>query len=157
MEDVRGYILTVIAAAMICGILNTIMDKKGTMTAAVKMLTGLFMAVAVLSPWIHLRVNDFQDLTTYWEASASDAAAQGEKMAQEATAAIIKQQTEAYILDKAASLELDIDVEVRLGSDNPLIPEKVIIRGSASPYGKGRLCQWIAEDLGIPEENQIWT
>lgn len=157
MDSLRQYLLTVIAASIICAVVNALMEKKGTLTAAIKMLTGLFLVVAVLSPLVSLQLSNMGDFTHDLEIAAGNAVASGEEMAREATAAIIKEKTEAYILDKAASLELDIEVEVRLDSANPLLPDKVYLKGSVSPYAKARLCQCITDDLGIPEEKQIWT
>jgi len=157
VEDIRQYLLTVIAAAILCAVVNTIMENKGTLTAIIKMLTGLFLAVTVLSPLISVQLSDFSAYMQGLDNTADEAVSRGEEMAQDAAAAIIIEKTEAYILDKAASLELDIEVEVRLGSANPLIPDTVYLRGSVSPYAKKRLCQFITDDLGIPEENQIWT
>ena len=157
MDGLRSYILSVVAAAVLCTVVNALIGKKSTNSAVVKMLTGLFMAVTVLSPWVDLNVLDFQLVTGNISDVADAAIAQGEEMAQDALEAIIKQDTEAYILDKAASMALNIEVEVMLGSTNPPLPEKVYLKGSVSPYAKSILCQCIATDLGIPEENQIWT
>ena len=157
MEDIRQYLLTVIAAAIICAVVNTIMENKGTLTAISKMLTGLFLAITVLSPLVSVHLSDFSGYIQGLDAAANEAVSRGEEMAQNATAAIIIEKTEAYILDKAASLELDIEVEVRLSSTNPLTPETVYLKGSISPYAKEQLRQYISNDLGIPGENLIWT
>ena len=157
MGDIRQYLLTIITAAIICAVVNTIMENKGTITAITKMLTGLFLTVAVVSPLVSVQLSDFSGYVRGLDAAANEAVSRGEEMAQNATAAIIIEKTEAYILDKAASLELNIEVEVRLSSTNPLTPETVYLKGSISPYAKECLRQYISNDLGIPGENLIWT
>ena len=157
MENLQGYIMSVIGAAMICGVVNAFIGKKGAHGAIVKMLTGLFLTVTVLSPWFSVRIMEWNSFLDDVDASAEDAAAMGEEMALDSMKAIIKERAEAYILDKAASMALNIQVEVMFGSKDPLLPEKVYLKGAVSPYAKERLCQCITADLGIPEVQQIWT
>ena len=78
-------------------------------------------------------------------------------MTKEAIAAGIKSRTQAYILDKAMALELQLQVEVVLSEDEIPVPEEVRLAGKASPYAKARLQQIIKEDLGIDKEHLIWT
>lgn len=157
MESIREYLLCITAAAIVCSITVGLMGKKGAYGALIKLLTGLFLTVTVISPWTKLDLADISAYTEGLSIDAGDAVAHGESVANEATAAIIKSQTEAYILDKAASMDLDIEVEVTLSSEAPPVPATVSVTGEVSPYAKERLRQCIANDLGIPEENQSWN
>lgn len=85
---------------------------------------------------------------------AEDAAAMGENLARDSMADIIKEETEAYILDKAADLHANLRVEVAVGEDN--LPAAVTISGEASPYARRQIQAMIANDLGISKENQKW-
>ena len=85
---------------------------------------------------------------------AEDAAAMGENLARDSMADIIKEETEAYILDKAADLHANLHVEVTVGEDN--LPVAVTISGEASPYARRQIQAIIANDLGIAKENQKW-
>ena len=85
---------------------------------------------------------------------AEDAAAMGENLARDSMADIIKEETEAYILDKAADLHANLRVEVTVGEDN--LPAAVTISGEASPYARRQIQAMIANDLGISKENQKW-
>ena len=85
---------------------------------------------------------------------AKDAAAMGEKLARDSMADIIKEETEAYILDKAADLHVNLHVEVTVGEDN--LPTAVTLSGEASPYARRQIQAIIANDLGIAKENQKW-
>ena len=87
-------------------------------------------------------------------ADAEDAAAMGENLARDSMADIIKEETEAYILDKAADLHANLRVEVAVGEDN--LPAAVTISGEASPYARRQIQAMIANDLGISKENQKW-
>lgn len=157
MEGIRQYLLTIVAAAIVCSVVTNIVGKNGANAAVVKLLTGLFLAVTVISPWTKMQIIDFSAYADGLSAQAEDAAAYGESIANEEMSAIIKSRTEAYILDKAASLGLDLTVEVTVSGSNPPQPYTVTIHGAAAPYAKQQLQNMIANDLGIPEENQLWT
>lgn len=154
MEGLRGYILSVISAAFVLAILNTLVDKKGSAGMLLRLIGGLFLTFTLISPVIDLDFTGIFDYLEEFSESGSDAAVSGELMAREEYRTIIKDKLEAYILDKAKDLGLDLTVEVTLGDDD--VPEEVIIRGVASPYGKARLQQMITQDLGIAKENQLW-
>lgn len=157
VEDIRQYLLSVTAAALLCAIINGIVGKKGTYSTAIKLVTGLFMAVTVIAPWLQLEITDFTNYSESLLTEAEDIAASGELMAHKELAAIIKSQTETYILDKATALNLEVTVEVTMSNSDPPIPCAVSLQGAASPYAKQMLSQYIANDLGIPEESQLWT
>ena len=60
-----------------------------------------------------------------------------ENLARDSMADIIKEETEAYILDKAADLHANLRVEVAVGEDN--LPAAVTISGEASPYARRQI------------------
>ena len=70
--------------------------------------------------------------------------------------AIIIEQLQAYILDKAADLGAELEVEILMPDDGSGQPQGVVLRGAVSPYAKTRLQQIIAEDLDIAKEKQQW-
>lgn len=157
MEDIKQYLLTVTAASILCGILVTLLGKKSASGSIVKVLCGLFLSVSVVAPWAKIQLLDLATYTDNLQLEASQYAANGENTASEELAAIINQQTQAYILDKADSLGLDIAVEVTLNDQEPPVPYTVVITGSAAPYAKEVLSQFIANDLSVPKERQKWS
>lgn len=156
MEGLRKYVITVTAAALICGIVTGMVKKDGS-GELVKMLCGLALAFTVLRPISGFRIEDvsLEGLTTFEEGERI--AAQGEKNTREAVADIIKTETEAYILDKAAALDISLTAEVSLSEDTIPVPVGVILSGAVSPYARSRLTNVIEKELGIPKENQVWT
>lgn len=153
MNDAAQYILSVTAAAVLTAIVH-VLAGSGTMGALVKLLGGLFMALTVLSPLVRLELPDLGDWLAVYAADGEDAAAAGEAMAKEASNAIIKEELEAYIMDKAALYGASLEVEVSL--DEGGIPVSVTLTGAVSPYARTRLTQTIREDLGVGEEAQQW-
>lgn len=153
MEAVRQYIISVVAAALLCGIVTGLMPG-GQASQIIKMVCGLFLAYTVLQGLTGLDIR-FPDWESFAATDARQAAAMGESLGEEAQAQVIKEQTRAYILDKATALGLTLEVEVTL--DEEKIPREVTIKGQASPYERQRLQSIIALELGISKENQQWT
>ncbi|HIT33040.1 MAG TPA: hypothetical protein IAC31_00200 [Candidatus Faecousia intestinigallinarum] len=157
MALIGKYLVSVAAAAILCGIVTTLLGKKGTISAVIKLVCGIFLCFTVLRPWKSSGLADWTDFTGDIAADASGAVQRGETAAREAMAESIKSQTEAYILDKAAALEAVVRVEVTLMEGDPPLPGSVEIKGNISPYAKARLSQVLEEELGIPKEEQRWT
>ena len=156
MDEIRHYLISVTACAIICGIVTGLSGKNSAHGTIIKLISGLFLALTVISAWVKVQLIDFSDYMDSFSCEASVWAADGESIAYGELSAIIKEQTEAYILDKAISMGLNIEVEVTLDSSNPPIPSAVSINGSISPFSKEKLSRYIADDLGIPEESQLW-
>ena len=156
IASVKGYLLGIIAAALVCGLISRLVKDKGAAGACVKLIAGLFLVFTVISPLAGLSITGpdiwFGDYTDTADLIASE----GERYSVEAMAAVIKSRTEAYILDKALALELQLQVEVVLSEDDIPVPAMVRINGKASPYARARLQQIIQEDLQIDKEHQIW-
>ena len=157
MDNIRQYLLSITAAAVICAIINALSGKKGTTSAVVKLLSGLFLTLSVISPLLNLEHLDFSLFSGDLTEQAASAALQGERMAFDAVGEIIKQRTQAYILDKAASMDLDIEVEVQLDDTDLPKPCAVAIKGTVSPYSREVLSQYIANNLAIAKEDQQWS
>lgn len=156
MEDIRQYLLTVVTASIISAIAIRIIGKTGAFASIVKLLAGIFIVITVISPWTKLKLNDLSSYFSDLELQAADAAQLGESLAVDAKASIIRTQIEAYILDKASELEVNVEVEVVITGTLVPQPESVTIKGAVSPFEKQRLGQIIADDLGIPREKQLW-
>lgn len=156
MDGIREYILCITAAALVCSALKLLMGEKGTMAAMVKLLCGLFLCITAVRPLIRLEIGDLSGYVQSFGVDASLAASEGEAAAAKAFSAIIKSETEAYILDKAESVEAAVTVEVTLSGDDPPLPCAVTITGACSPYAKTALRTFIEQDIGIPREAQTW-
>ena len=152
MEALRQYILSVVAAALLCGLVTGVMPS-GRAKQIIRMVCGLFLAYTVLQglTGMEWRMPQWTDLAAD---DARQAAALGESIGEESRAKIISEQTRAYILDKAAALGLALEAEVTL--DEGLVPRSVTIRGQAAPYERRQLQSTIALELGIPKEKQQW-
>ena len=148
--------LSVVAAALICGIVRRLTGEKGTQGAIAKLLTGIFLALAVVSPLAKVELGRLTDIALEYHTEGQSSAAIGEEMTRQAISASIKAQTEAYILDKAAALEVTLSVEVEMSDERIPVPCGVRLTGAVSPNAKSKLSGIITEELGIEKERQQW-
>lgn len=156
MEALRQYIISVTAAAMITGILSGIV-KNSPAKELLRMLCGLFLAIVFLRPIWNLDPNDMLPDTFLDFRAGKGSAAVGEKIARSAMADIIKSETEAYILDKASAMGVTLTATVTLSEDTIPIPVAAQLTGNISPYHRKQLSNILQTELGITEENQLWT
>lgn len=147
--------LSVICAALVCGIL-TDMSAKTTFEKLIRLLCSVFLAVTVVYPLIRYRFPGWNTDMSIFQPGDEDAVAQGEKIYFQSIASIIRTETEAYILKEAKSIGADLTVAVELDAGNPPAPESVTIRGNFEASVETTLSQLIADELGIPKEHQTW-
>lgn len=152
----KEYILGIIAAGIICGIVQNLVSSKTATGRILRLLTGILMVITILSPVVNVSFTNISDYLDEINTQGDIYANYGSAMANESVCAIIKDQAEAYILDKADRMNLDISVEVALDEYNNSVPCEVTIAGNLSPYAKEVLGSYIEENLGIAKEYQRW-
>ncbi|MBR6596043.1 MAG: hypothetical protein IKK72_05690 [Oscillospiraceae bacterium] len=156
MDGIREYLISVTAAALLCGILKSLMGEKGSSAALVRLICGIFLALTVIRPLKELNLQDLSLLPTGLLEEARATSGEGEEYTRLAKEDLIKQQCEAYILDKAQTLEASIQVEILISQEGDPIPAGSIITGNLSPYARNQLSETLTEELGIPQEDQKW-
>lgn len=155
MEAINAYLVRVTAAALLCAIAGRL-AFSGLTGAVIRTVCGVFLALVVVAPWKDLQLTGLTDITSDIRLDADTAVAEGENSAQEAMAELISEQVRAYILDKAADLGLELEVDVELSAETVPMPVAVTLRGAASPYAKAALQDDIRDSLGIGKEAQTW-
>lgn len=155
MTDIRSYILSVTAAAILCAMITALAGKGGSQASLLKLMTGVVLAAVVIRPVAEVTTVNLNRYLDTLNADAMAAVEAGTMLAKEKTTARIKEQLESYILDKAAALKLDISVEVTL-DERTRLPAAVEIYGTASPSARESLNAMLCSDLGIPVEGLIW-
>lgn len=157
MQDIHEYLIGVVAAALLCGAATTLVGSKNTMGVVVKLMAGLLMLLAVIRPWVQVSLNGISGWNSDLTAEGMGIVSSGEKMAEEAYRASIKQQLEAYILDEAKALDCALTVEVILSDEQIPVPIRATLSGDISPYARQTITTLLTEKLGIQREDQIWT
>ena len=157
VDSIRQYLLSIISAALVAGLILRLINIKTAHGTLIKIITGIFVLSTVIAPWAKLRLDDFLFYFDNIEADAEREVLKGEEASDAAVRSIIKEQVETYILEKASSMGTQLTITVSLSADNPPLPISIKIKGDASPYTKMKLKQIIENDIGIPEDRQIWT
>lgn len=154
MEGLREYLLRLLWAALVCGIVNR--TANGSVCAPViRLLCGVFLTVVLVQPLGSFSFDAPLQWTQGLETAAADAVRQGSREAQAQKEAIIKARLEAYIVEKAAQAGASVTADITLGGDG--LPRAVTVTGALSPAAKRKLRQVMTEVLGIPEVRQQWN
>ena len=156
MELLRSIVLSVVSASFVLAILGGLLDEKGSASALLRLIGGVFLVLTILTP---LTKMDFSGIDGYLEsfsADGEDIAANGAACAENEYRTIIKERVEAYILDKAAAAGASLSVEVTLSDEDVPVPVWIRLSGEITPDAKGQLQQILEEELGIAKEDQIW-
>ena len=153
MEAIRDYLFSVTAAALICGAVSCIIGKNGGISKLLKLLCGIFLAAAVIKPVVDVKIDDLSFFSNRLGVDADQVVAIGKEMAADEMNRIIKEKSEAYILDKAMSLGAKVEVMIKLENS---VPTGITVKGDVSPFLKSQLSACIIQDLGILQEDQIW-
>lgn len=156
-ETIGKYLLSVIASAMLLN-LTQILLPKGSVRKVAGFLGGLLIVLAVLSPVVDLDMSSLADSLTQFQFETEAMGAGLAENDREWMAAIIKDQCETYIWDKANTLSADLEVEVILSEEDEYpIPVSVKLTGKATPEQKSRIAECISGDMGIPVQRQEWN
>ena len=153
MNGLIQYLISITAAGILCGFVKVAFESNSASNAVIRLIAGLIMVFTVIAPITNAELVELPVLSAEMTTDAYSASTIGKEMAQLAVDSIITEELEAYILDKAASVGADIQVELRLSES---CPAGIVIFGSVSPGTKQQLQQVLETDLGIAKENQQW-
>lgn len=156
MEFWKEYLIRIVCAAILCTVAAMLIQGDSVNAKLTRLLCSLYLTVCVISPITQMYITDLDEYFHQFDVDVDAAVLEGEKIAQEQTSGIIKSNTESYILDKASSLGLSIDVEVTVSDSVPMIPIEASLTGTAAPLYKNQLQNWIEDELGIEKEHQKW-
>ena len=150
---VRSWLTSIAAVTMLLTVIQPL-APEGAIRKLVGFTGGLLLLAALLQPVlrtdlerIHLDFSDYADAIET-RAEELDAAAKEE------LAAIIAGRTAAYISDKADALGLSVTALVATETEEggSPVPVSAELEGTYSE----ELADWMALELGIPAERQVW-
>lgn len=156
MEWLQTYIMSVIAAAVLCAVSLGLAGRSGAGASVLRLVCGVIMAAVILKP---LGTVPLPDLSVYFEdleAQAQAAVSLGTEKTYEELSASIRQQTRTYIQNKAIELGAELEITVELDDGQVPVPVSVTLSGTISPTAKAALSELLCDELGIGKEDQIW-
>ncbi len=156
MEALGHYILSVTSAAVLFGILQTLIAKNSMFHTLIRMIGGLFLTFTLIAPAVDIDLDRLLSIPFDFSQQGTAIAVQGKQISDVHFKDIIKDRCEAYILDKALYYQSHLEIEITLNEDEIPIPNAVRLQGQITPYAKSAMQEWIVKDIGIPRENQKW-
>ena len=152
MSGFRTWLFGIVAAAMVLSILYALIPKGALLTIA-KCTGGLVMLLVVLRPLLTLDMDSLRWQYEAWEGAIQQQTEAYTDANRQEMAAIIQQETAAYISEKAAELGLTCSPEVTCQlQDGVPFPVEVTMDIPKN----AALSRIIAADLGIDEAHQRW-
>lgn len=158
MGAARDWLLSVIAASLICALADALMPQ-GAVRRVGRLVCGLVLLWAVLSPLAGLDMSGGRQWVEDCMAALELREAELSETVNGQMKVIIEQEYGAYIVDKAAQLGLSccVQVECCLSEEGLYLPVRVRVSGALTQSGQAQILRIIAEDLGIPESEQLYT
>lgn len=158
MAGLRGWLLALVAASLICALADALMPK-GAVKRVGRLVCGLVLASAILSPLAGLDVESGQSWLERHLASVEFQRAELEEEVNGQMKVIIEQEYAAYIVDKAAQLGLDCTarVECERSEDGVYLPARTETSGLWTAGAQEKLIRVIETDLGVPRERQFYV
>lgn len=142
-----------ITAALITGLLCNL-PGSGPGKDGIRLIGSLVLIITILRPAASLDLSSLlTEAFAFQTGIAQTYADAGTKIKIDAVNEIIEQKTKAYILDKAAQLDVELSAEITVTDG---IPVAARLSGSVSPNVRQRLSAFLDEELGIPKERQAW-
>ena len=153
IAGVRSWLTSITAVTLMLTVVQTLVPE-GTLRKITGFTGGLLLLAALLQPVLRTDLGGLRlDLSGYGGA-IEERWAELYTAGKEELAAIIAERTAAYISDKADALGLEVTVRVETepGEEGTPLPVAAEREGSYSQD----LADWIAGELGIPAEWQVW-
>lgn len=157
MGAVRGWLLTVIAASLICALADALMPP-GAVRRVGRLVCGLVLLGAILSPLTGLDLSGGQRWLEDYLASLDSREEELARTVNSQMKVIIEQEYAAYIVDKAAGLGLtcSVQVECEASEEGLYLPARARVSGPLTGEEQARIFQIIREDLGVPESELLY-
>lgn len=156
MYAIKEYIFTVIAVSIIVSLVKSLSQFSG-IGKQIRFLCGLILTMTFLQPLLRLSIPDLSEFRLPSASYDANPIIAGQVYFEESVSEIIKEQTESYILSKAAELGAMITVTIQMDWNNPPVPYSVYIGGEYTHEQKMTLTNMISNDIRITQENQIWN
>ena len=154
MDGLKNYLIAVCSAAILSAILKQLIGKSKMSSGTVNLLSGLFVAICIISPWKDFSLQDLEIYNPLHTQLGQSYVETGKRITQNQIDAIISEKIESYILEKTNQLHLQVEVRVELAEDG--VPFKSIVSGKLSPEEKKTLSAFLEKEIGIQKEMQIW-
>lgn len=160
MSEILAQWIKGIAAAALIGSVALIITPNGKVKNVLKVVCGLALLIAMISPFIGLSGGDVGLDISRYKAQADKIAGDAAQKAGEMNRAIIEDRCRAYIMDKAAALGIEdfgCEVLCRWSEEQFWYPYEARLSGKPTAQQKNLLTAYLESELGVSAQRQYWT
>lgn len=153
------WVRAIAGAALICAA-ATALTPKGKVKNVLKLICGIVLITAMINPIIK---QDFPSMSldmAKYRKDADEIIGSVEEKKNNLSRTIIENELEAYILDKAQSLNTElasVDVMAKWGDEGCWYPYEVYITANIPQREQNLISNSIQAELGVPNERQYWS
>lgn len=150
----REWLTGIVGVTLLLSAAQTFIPD-GSVKQAASLISGLVLLLAILRPVLetdlkHVSI-EIGDYETAIEEAQKDLKAENQRELKE----LIETRTGTYILDKAETLGLSLNVSVRAEENADGIPVPALVELEGTPSVE--LSQWLEQELGLGAERQVWN
>ncbi len=154
-----GIMRQLCGLSFFCGIALGLMPEGGVKKAA-SIACTVVLIMTILIPLSKLELTEYSVELAKYREMGNELTDKGTEIRDSMSRTVIQQECEAYIMDKAETLGIEI-AEVKVtafwSGEGVWVPESVKIQSGCSEAERKRLSDVIFAGLGIPAENQEWS
>lgn len=148
----RQYVLSLTCACVMVAVAESIgMGRAG------KLLSGLFLALVLISPLRDIRLGELWQAPENLYRDGQAIAASAEAETKRSICDIIIERTRTYILDEAEALGGTVTVEAIALDEASLVPIRVELGGRVTPYVRSCLSDFLISKIGLEKEGIVWN
>ena len=158
-ENLHSWIVSIISTAIFCTIAISI-TPKGRVAAAAKLICGMVMILAILTPLIDIDFSEYSKMLTKYSDRAYELTESADEYEDKLNRTFIEDKCAAYILDKANSCGAQLDsvsVSAEWSIEGYWYPVSADIRYNCTDELRRAVSSSIEAELGITKERQTWT
>lgn len=157
MEGLESWVRALAAAGLFTGAVLTL-APGGRPGKTLRLICALLLTAVLLSPLGKLDFSAYAEELSRQRLLGLELSRRGQLSARDLLGGIIREKTEAYILDKAAGLGmtgLRVRVDLAYGEEVPYPWSAELWAGRGDPRAEA-LAEVLEGELGIPEARQLW-
>ena len=147
------WLLGVALAALAASLAETLVSQ-GPIRRVLRLAGGILVAAALLRPLGTVPLEALGAVGANYRQQVDELTETYRQEGNQTLSGVIAEELAAYIVDKAESLGLETQAQVTVEADGEGTPLPREVRLTI-PRDQ-ELAQWLAEELGIPEEAQYW-
>lgn len=152
----KAYLLRLTAAALLAAVVRRAAPSGGPGTAA-RLGAGLLVLMTAVGPLGEVSLMDAARSVAVWSYGDALTTQTVDRAANSLMDGLISETAEAYILDKARGMGVEMTAQVTTAlQEGYPVPWGVSCQGDYSEMEKQELSRLISTELGIPENRQEW-